>query len=75
MGDTRIMDHITTSLETLEKVYKMAKKNGVKEVSFEYVVGSCFPKIMSNIKEELRRQYTMGYAAGQEEVKINERKN
>ena len=55
MGDTRIMDHITTSLETLGKVYKMAKKSGVKEVSFEYVVGSCFPKILSNIKE-LRRQ-------------------
>ena len=58
------MDHITTSLETLEKVYKMAKKSGVKEVSFEYVVGSCFPKIMDNIRTEMRRQYTMGYAAG-----------
>ena len=70
------MDHITTSLETLGKVYKMAKKNGVKEVSFEYVVGSCFPKIMDNIRTEMRRQYTMGYAAGQEkEDNSNEKKN
>lgn len=70
------MDHITTSLETLEKVYKMAKKSGVKEVSFEYVVGSCFPKIMDNIRTEMRRQYTIGYAAGQgKEVDPNEKKN
>ena len=54
----------------------MAKKSGVKEVSFEYVVGSCFPKIMDNIRTEMRRQYTMGYAAGQEkEDNSNEKKN
>lgn len=70
------MEKITTKLETLEKVYKMAKKSGVKEVSFEYLVGSCFPHILDNIKEEMRRQYTLGFIDGQGgEVNPNEKKN
>ena len=37
------------------------------EVSFEFLVGSCFPHIFENIKEEMRRQYTLGYIDGQKE--------
>jgi len=59
------MDKITTKMETLTKVYKILKKNNIKEVSFEFLVGSCFPNVMDNIKEEMRRQYTMGYVEGQ----------
>jgi len=55
---------ITVSFEKLEKIYKRLKKDKVKEVSFEFLVGSCFPHIMHNIKEEMKRQYTMGYAEG-----------
>lgn len=36
----------------------------MKEITFEFLVGSCFPEIMNNIKEEMRRQYTLGYTAG-----------
>ena len=59
------MDKITTKMETLTKVYKILKKNHIEEVSFEFLVGSCFPNVMDNIKEEMRRQYTMGYVEGQ----------
>ena len=61
------MDKITTKMETLTKVYKILKKNHIKEVSFEFLVGSCFPNVMDNIKEEMRRQYTMGYVEGQKD--------
>ena len=61
------MEHITVKFETLEKIYKALKKQKVKEVTFEFIVGSCFPDIMNNIKEEMRRQYTLGYVEGQKE--------
>ena len=61
------MDKITTKMETLTKVYKILKKNNIEEVSFEFLVGSCFPNVMDNIKEEMRRQYTMGYMEGQKD--------
>lgn len=31
------------------------------EVTFEYLVGSFFPKIIENIQTEMNRQYTAGY--------------
>jgi tRNA U54 and U55 pseudouridine synthase Pus10 len=58
------MEHITVKRETLDKVYKAIKKHEMKEITFEFLVGSCFPDIMNNIKEEMRRQYTLGYAEG-----------
>ena len=67
MGDRRVMEHITTKVETLDKVYNAIKKHDMKEVSFEFLVGSCFPHIFDNIKEEMRRQYTLGYIDGQKE--------
>ncbi len=65
------MEHITVKRETIDKLYKQIKKHDMKEISFEFLVGSCFPKIMDNIKEEMRRQYTLGFVEGQKE-KSNE---
>ena len=59
------MEHITVSRETLDKVYRAVKKHKMKEITFEFLVGSCFPNIMNNIKEEMRKQYTKGYIDGQ----------
>ena len=59
------MEHITVKRETLDKVYKAVKKHEMKEITFEFLVGSCFPDIMNNIKEEMRKQYTKGYIDGQ----------
>lgn len=67
MGDNRVMEHITVTREIFDKVAKAIQKNNMKEITFEFIVGSCFPDIMNNIKEEMRRQYTLGYVEGQKE--------
>ncbi len=70
------MDHITVDFEKFEALYKIAKRKGLKELTFEFVVGSCFPDIFNNVQEEMRRQFTMGYIAGQGKETIpNEKKN
>ena len=66
------MEKITIKTETLDKVYKAVKKHKMNEVSFEFLVGSCFPNILNNIKEEMRRQYTLGYIDGQKSIKKEE---
>ena len=55
---------ITVDFETFKHVYQAAKKIHAKEVTFEFIIGSCFPNIAENIKQELRRQHMAGYAEG-----------
>ena len=62
------MDHITVDFEKFEKLYQIAKEHDLKELTFEFVVASCFPDVMNNIKEEMRRQFTLGFIAGQAEL-------
>lgn len=61
------MDDLKIDVTFLEEMVKRLKKDKVKEVNFEFLIGSCFPKALKNIKEELRRQYTMGYTDGLKE--------
>ncbi len=63
------MDKITVPFERFEHLYKTVKKAKLKELRFELVMSSLFPDIMDNIKEEMRRQYTLGYAEGLKEGK------
>ena len=58
------MDKITVPFEDFEHLYKIAKKGKLKELRFELVVGSLFPDIMDNIKEEMKRQHALGFAEG-----------
>ena len=60
-----MIDDLHVSYEKFRNIYKKTKELGMKEISFEFLVGSCFPKALENIKEEMRRQYTLGYIAGQ----------
>ena len=62
-----MIDDLKIDIEKFNKVVKAIKKSEMKEVSFEFLVGSCFPKAIQNIKEEMRRQYTLGYVEGQKE--------
>ena len=55
---------ITVDFETFKHVYQAAKKINAKELTFEYIIGSCFPNIAANIKQELRRQHAAGYMEG-----------
>ena len=64
-----MIDDLHVSYEKFNKIVKAIRKNNMKEVSFEFLVGSCFPKALDNIKEEMRRQYTLGYVEGQKEGK------
>ena len=64
-----MIDDLKIDIEKFNKVVKAIKKSNMKEVSFEFLVGSCFPKALDNIKEEMRRQYTLGYVEGQKEGK------
>lgn len=63
------MDKIVVPFETFEHLYKIAKKGKLKELRFELIMSSLFPHIMDNINEEMRRQYTKGYAEGLKEGK------
>ncbi len=58
------MDKITVDIKKLDAIMKVLHDTNTKEVSFEFLVGSCFPKILTNIKEEMKRQHAMGYAEG-----------
>lgn len=64
-----MIDDLKVDAKKLHKINKIVKDTNMKEVSFEFLVGSCFPKALQNIKEEMRRQYTLGYAEGQKDVK------
>ena len=59
-----MIDDLKIDIEKFNKVVKAIKKSGMKEVPFDFLVGSCFPKAMDNIKQEMRRQYTLGYTEG-----------
>lgn len=64
-----MIDDLKVDIEKFNKIVKAIRKTEMKEVSFEFLVGSCFPKALDNIKEEMRRQYTLGYVEGQKEGK------
>ena len=67
-----MIDDLHVSYEKFKKIYKKTKELGMKEISFEFLVGSCFPKALENIKEEMRRQYTLGYAEGRKDKENEE---
>lgn len=58
------MDELKVKTDFLAKILKELKNRKVDEVSFEFLIGSCFPTVMDNIKNEMRRQHAMGYAEG-----------
>ena len=62
-----MIDDLKVDAKKLHKIDKIVKENKMKEVSFEFLIGSCFPKALQNIKEEMRRQYTLGYTEGLKE--------
>ena len=72
------MDKITVKYGTLKKVVKAIDKinpTDDTEISFEYLVGSCFPNVLKNIKQALHTQYTNGYVEGLREGRLKDEKN
>lgn len=71
-----MMSDLIVEYKKFKKIYQAIKDNGIKEISFEFLVGSCFPKALENIKEEMKYQYTLGYTEGlreREKIKENEK--
>lgn len=62
-----MIDDLKVDAKKLHKIDKIIKGTNMKEVSFEFLVGSCFPKALQNIQDEMRRQYTLGYTEGLKE--------
>lgn len=72
------MNKITIKYGTLKKIIKAIDKvnpTDDTEISFEYIVGSCFPDVLKNIKQALHTQYTKGYVEGLREGRLNNEKN
>lgn len=67
-----MIDDLNVETKKLQKIVKNLKTNNIKSVSFEFLVGSCFPNALKNIKEEMHRQYTLGYTNGIKESKTSE---
>jgi hypothetical protein len=69
----------TIKLSTLEKAIKKIKKeiapNKDCDISFEFIIGSFFPKILENIKDTFTTNYMEGYKAGKEEAKNESQRN
>lgn len=71
-----MLSDLVIEYKKFKKVYQAIKDHNIKEISFEFLVGSCFPNALQNIKEEMRRQYTLGYTEGLKEGKQdNEKEN
>ena len=45
------------------------------ELTFEYLIGSFFPKIVENINKKMNEAYTQGYIQGLKEAKETENEN
>ena len=67
-----MIDDLKVEAKKLHRLDKIVKEKHIKEVSFEFIVGSLFPNALRNVKEEIRSQYTKGYADGQKENKTSE---
>ena len=46
-----MIDDLHVSYEKFQKIYKKAKELNMKELSFEFLIGSCFPQALESIKQ------------------------
>ena len=67
MDGEYVMNDLKVKVKFLDEMIKRLKKDKLDEVSFEFIIGSCFPDALENIKTELRKQYTIGYTEGLKE--------
>ena len=72
--NTQPLDSVKLSI--LKKAIKQIEQRIAPEkdceISFEFIIGSFFPKIMDNIKQEFTRNYLEGYKAAKEEDKVED---
>ena len=73
MSDVRVIDTVKFSrLKRMVHSLELHNKEDIDmDISFEYIIASLFPSCYSNIQDELKRQYTLGYMQGIKESKEN----
>lgn len=57
----------TVNLTKIERLVQSIRRNSKEEdpaVSFEYIVGSLFPTVYWNVKNEIANSYIQGYNDG-----------
>lgn len=72
MKDSKQEVNLAVSYKKFKKMVAGLNKVKFKDddmVSFEYIVGSCFPTVYDNIKTRIREAYTQGYIDGQKDKK------
>lgn len=61
---------IAITYKKLKKIVNNLEKINFRDedmVSFEYIIGSCFPNVYENIQERIKQVYTQGYIDGRED--------
>lgn len=63
--DTVKLERIKRCVESIEKHFENEPERlqGI-EVSFEYIIGSLFPNVLNNIKDEMTKNYIAGFESG-----------
>lgn len=65
--DTVKLSRIKAAVASIEKHFEESPERLEDiEISFEYVIGSFFPKIWDKIQDTLREEHTKGYIEGYE---------
>ena len=74
MSDLKVIDTVKFSrLKRMVNYLELHSKEDVDmDISFEYIIASLFPSCYSNIQNELKRQYTLGYMQGIKEKEESE---
>lgn len=59
------LSRIKAAIKQIEEHYQdCPERLDDVDVTFEYLVGSFFPKIIDNINAEINRQHTLGFIEG-----------
>ena len=60
----------TVKLSRLKKIVELIEKNNDEDVdvTFEYMIASCFPRVWNNIQKRLSYEHTQGYIQGREDA-------
>lgn len=58
---------LESMVESIKKQPHLKDRLDEVEISFEYLVGSLFPSILTNVRDEINNAYTQGYLQGYKE--------
>lgn len=67
----------TVKLSRLKKIIELIERNNDKDVdvTFEYMIASCFPRVWNNIQKRLSYEHTQGYIQGREDAENEIKRN